>query len=100
MDAPYETAEGPPVPRPATAGAAPPLTSLLEHLVRSGVISRTILVAVLLILYGGQNLTIVPMLPMYLGGLPDSFWLIMLITALLIAALMALAIRSFRKSEF
>jgi len=65
-----------------------------------GVISRTILVAVLLILYGGQNLTILPMLPMYLGGLPDSFWVIMLITALLIAGLMALAIRSFRKSEF
>ena len=40
MDAPYETAEGPPVPRPAPAGAAPPLTSLLEHLVRSGRISK------------------------------------------------------------
>ena len=40
MDAPYETVEGPPVPRSSTSGAAPPLTSLLEHLARSGVISK------------------------------------------------------------
>jgi type IV pilus assembly protein PilB len=40
MDAPYETVEGPSAPRPAPAGAAPPLTSLLEHLARSGVISK------------------------------------------------------------
>jgi type IV pilus assembly protein PilB len=40
MDASYEIAEGPPLPRPSTSSTAPPLTSLLEHLARSGVISK------------------------------------------------------------
>ncbi len=64
-----------------------------------GVISRSILVAVILILYLGQNLAIVPMLPVYLGVLPDRFWLFMTITAVLTVAQVWLAGVIFRRSE-
>lgn len=65
-----------------------------------GSISRTILVAVLIVLYGGQNLIYVPMLPVYLGVMPGHFWLVMLVTLTMIAGLMAASIALFRKSEF
>ncbi len=64
-----------------------------------GVMSRTILVAVILILYVGQNLTIVPMLPVYLGWLPNQFWLVMLITAVLTGLLVLGACVMFRRAE-
>jgi ABC-type transport system involved in multi-copper enzyme maturation permease subunit len=64
-----------------------------------GVMSRTILVAVILILYVGQNLTIVPMLPVYLGWLPNQFWLVMLITAVLTGLLVLAACVMFRRAE-
>lgn len=64
-----------------------------------GVLSRTILVAVILVLYVGQNLAVVPMLPMYLGVLPNQFWLIMVITAALIAIMVYLAGVVFRRAE-
>ncbi len=65
-----------------------------------GVLARSILVAVILILYVGQNLTIIPMLPMYLGVLPDHFWLLMLITYALVGALLWIATTMFRRAEF
>jgi ABC-type Na+ efflux pump permease subunit len=65
-----------------------------------GVLSRSILVAVLLILYGGQNLTIVPMLPTYLGVLPDKFWVFQGISLILIAVLIWLSGVAFRRSQF
>jgi len=64
-----------------------------------GVMSRTILVAVILILYVGQNLTIVPMLPVYLGWLPDQFGLVMLITWVLTGLLVFGATVMFRRAE-
>ena len=64
-----------------------------------GVMSRTILVAVILVLYVGQNLTIVPMLPVYLGWLPDQFWLVMAITAVLTGLLVVAASVMFRRAE-
>jgi ABC-type transport system involved in multi-copper enzyme maturation permease subunit len=64
-----------------------------------GVMSRTILVAVILILYVGQNLTIIPMVPVYLGWLPDKFWIFMLITAALTALLVFAASVMFRRAE-
>lgn len=64
-----------------------------------GVMSRSILVAVILIVYVGQNLTIIPMLPVYLGWLPDHFWIIMLITAVLTGLLVWAATVLFRRSE-
>ena len=64
-----------------------------------GVMSRTVLVAVILILYIGQNLTIVPMLPVYLGWLPNQFWLVMLITAVLTGLLVLGACVMFRRAE-
>jgi ABC-2 type transport system permease protein len=64
-----------------------------------GVMSRTILVAVILILYVGQNLTIVPMLPVYLGWLPNQFWLIMVITWALTGLLVLGATVMFRRAE-
>jgi ABC-type transport system involved in multi-copper enzyme maturation permease subunit len=65
-----------------------------------GSISRTILVAVLIVLYGGQNLIYVPMLPVYFGVLPNQFWLLMGFTLALAGALMAASLALFRKSEF
>ena len=65
-----------------------------------GVISKTILVAVILILYVGQNLAIVPMLPSYLGILPDHFWLVMLISAALTGLLVWGSGVIFRRTEY
>lgn len=65
-----------------------------------GVLSRTILVAVILIQFVGQNLTVIPMLPVYFGVMPDQFWLLMAVSFLLAFALVGIAIASFRKTEF
>jgi ABC-type transport system involved in multi-copper enzyme maturation permease subunit len=65
-----------------------------------GVTSKTILVAVILILYVGQNLAVVPMLPMYLGILPQQFWIFMLISAALVAVLLWASAALFKRSEF
>lgn len=65
-----------------------------------GVTSKTILVAVILILYVGQNLVIVPMLPMYLGILPDSFWLMMAVTFALVGVVLWAGIALFKRHEF
>ncbi|HKE16696.1 MAG TPA: ABC transporter permease subunit [Kofleriaceae bacterium] len=64
-----------------------------------GMVTRSILVAVILILYIGQNLAFVPMLPGLLGILPDRFWLTMSITAALVGVIMWLAGVLFRRSE-
>lgn len=64
-----------------------------------GVVSRTILVAVLLILFC-PNLAIVPMLPMYFGILPDSFWLMMAISAGLVALVLFTSVKLFKRNEF
>ena len=64
-----------------------------------GVISRTILVAVLLILFC-PNLAIVPMLPMFFGVLPESFWIFIAISAGLVAIVLAGSVALFKRSEF
>lgn len=64
-----------------------------------GVMTKTILVAVILILYVGQNLAIIPMLPMYLGLLPHHFWLVMVLSGLLTALLLWASGALFRRSE-
>lgn len=64
-----------------------------------GVVSKTILVAVILILYVGQNLAVIPMLP-YLGILPNHFWLVMLIAAALAALLVWGSGVVFRRAEY
>jgi ABC-type transport system involved in multi-copper enzyme maturation permease subunit len=64
-----------------------------------GVVSRSILVAVILILYLGQNLAVVPMLPVWLGVLPDRFWLFMAISAALTLVMVWLGGVIFRRSE-
>lgn len=65
-----------------------------------GVLSRSILVAVILVLYVGQNLTIVPMLPTYFGFLPNLFWLVMLTSAGITVGLMLLASLIFCRAEY
>ena len=65
-----------------------------------GVMARTVLIAVVLILYVGQNLAIVPMLPVYLGVLPDQFWIFMAITFALIGALVWVGGLLFRREQF
>ncbi len=64
-----------------------------------GVLSKSIVVAVLLILYVGQNLAIVPMLPVYLGILPDKFSLVMAISAGLTLVLLGIAAYQFRRED-
>jgi ABC-2 type transport system permease protein len=64
-----------------------------------GVISRTILVAVLLILFC-PNLAIVPMLPMFFGVLPNSFWIVMAISGGLVALVLFASVALFKRSEF
>lgn len=65
-----------------------------------GTLSKSILAAVILILYLGQNLAIIPMLPMYLGFLPNQFWLLMLVSFAIAVALGLLAARIFKRTEF
>jgi len=65
-----------------------------------GVLARTILVAVLLILYVGQNLAFIPMAPVYFGVFPDRFWLVQLVSVGIIIGALALAGRSFARSQF
>jgi ABC-type transport system involved in multi-copper enzyme maturation permease subunit len=64
-----------------------------------GVISKTILVAVILILFC-PNLAIVPMLPMYFGILPGSFWIFMAISVGLVVLVLWGSIALFKRSEF
>jgi ABC-type transport system involved in multi-copper enzyme maturation permease subunit len=65
-----------------------------------GVLSRSILVAVLLILYVGQNLAIVPMLPVLFGVFPKQFWIVELTSFVLAGLLGWGAATMFRRSEF
>lgn len=65
-----------------------------------GTLSKSILAAVILILYLGQNLAIIPMLPIYLGVLPNQFWLVMLISFAIAGVLGLLAARIFKRTEF
>jgi hypothetical protein len=64
-----------------------------------GVLARSILVAVILVLYVGQNITIVPMLPVYLRILPDQFWLFMVISYALVGVVLYLAGFAFRRIQ-
>jgi ABC-2 type transport system permease protein len=64
-----------------------------------GVLVRTILVAVILVLYVGQNVALVPMLPAYLGVLTDWFWVFMVASAALAAVIAWLAGRAFRRLQ-
>ncbi len=54
----------------------------------------------ILILYLGQNLAIIPMLPLYLGILPDQFWILMLFSFAIAGVLGLLAARIFKRTEF
>jgi hypothetical protein len=62
-----------------------------------GVVAKTILIAVILILYVGQNLAIIPMLPMYLGV---NFWIVMVISAALVVFLLWASAALFRRAEY
>lgn len=65
-----------------------------------GVLARSIVAAVILVLYIGQNLAIIPMLPVYLGYLPGQFWPVMLVSLALTYVVMLGATTSFRRAEF
>jgi ABC-type transport system involved in multi-copper enzyme maturation permease subunit len=64
-----------------------------------GVLLRSLLVVVMLVLYIGQNVAIVPMLPMYLGVPASLFWLVLVAAAALALGLVYLAGRVFRRAE-
>ncbi len=65
-----------------------------------GIVSKSILAAVIWVLYLGQNLTIVPMLPTYWGVLPNLFWAAMALTVVLTALVMFFSIVLFRRAEY
>ena len=64
-----------------------------------GVIARSVVVAVVLVLYIGQNLAIVPMLPISFGLAPDSFWVFIAISLALVAIVMWFAGMAFRRAQ-
>ena len=64
-----------------------------------GVLARSILVAVILVLYVGQNIAVIPLLPTYFGVLPERFWIFIVISGALVAVVLGLANRSFRRAQ-
>lgn len=65
-----------------------------------GILSKTsIVAAVILVLQVGQNLTIIPLLPGFLGVFPDQFWVVMLVSFALAAALVHGGALMFRRAE-
>lgn len=64
-----------------------------------GVMARSVVVAVVLVLYVGQNLAIVPMLPIYFRVLPDSFWVFIAISVALCVIVVWLAGVVFRRAQ-
>ena len=64
-----------------------------------GVLTRSIVVAVLLVLYVGQNVAGLVMLPVYLGVLRDQFWLLMALAGALAVVVLWLAGRAFRRIQ-
>lgn len=64
-----------------------------------GSLTRSILAAVILVLYVGQNVAAVPMLPVYFGFLPQRFWLFMVFSYGLVAVLAWLAGVAFRRLQ-
>lgn len=64
-----------------------------------GVLTRSMVVAVLLVLYVGQNVAGVVMLPLYLGVLVDQVWLLLAIASALAVVVLWLAGRAFRRAQ-
>lgn len=64
-----------------------------------GVLARTILVAVILVLYVSNNLTLLPLLPTYFDIGRDQFWLIMVLSISLALLIVYLATVMFRRAE-
>ncbi len=65
-----------------------------------GVLCNSILVAVILVLYVGQNLAIIPMLPAYLDMGDSFYWLMLGISAAATVVVMLFAGLLFRRAEF
>jgi ABC-2 type transport system permease protein len=64
-----------------------------------GVLARSVLVAVLLYIFAGRNLLVIPLLPVYLDLMPGTFWPIMGVSTLVTLGLMWLSIWMFRKAQ-
>ena len=64
-----------------------------------GVVSKTIVVAVLLVFYGSQNLAIIPMIPFYFG-IPDMFWHVMIVSAVVTLIVQLGACALFRRAQY
>jgi ABC-type transport system involved in multi-copper enzyme maturation permease subunit len=64
-----------------------------------GVLTRSIVVAVLLVLYVGQNVAGLVMLPVYLGVLVDHVWLLNVFASVLAIVVLWLAGRAFRRIQ-
>lgn len=65
-----------------------------------GILSRTsIVAAVILVLQVGQMLPLVPLLPGFLGVLPDQFWIVMALSFALALLLVHAAAVMFRRAE-
>jgi hypothetical protein len=64
-----------------------------------GCLANTVLVAVVLVQFGGQNLTIIPLLPGYFGFLPDQYWIFMTISLLLTVLVVYGATLLFKRAQ-
>lgn len=64
----------------------------------AGMLSPSVLIAVLFVMYGTQNLTIIPMIPTYFG-LPDLLWVSFVASIAISVALMYGAGVIFKKKE-
>jgi ABC-type transport system involved in multi-copper enzyme maturation permease subunit len=64
-----------------------------------GAVSPSVLISVLLVLYGTQNLALIPMAPTYFG-FPDYLWLMLALTLGVSALIMWGAATIFNKKEF
>ncbi|MGE0871296.1 MAG: ABC transporter permease [Kofleriaceae bacterium] len=98
---------GEPLEGPMIYDAAKALVSMIGVIALSatvgalfGVVSRTILIAVILVLYVGQNIAIVPMLPVYLGIVQHQFWFVMLLSGVLAALILWGSGVLFRRTEY
>ena len=64
-----------------------------------GVLVRSILVAVILVLYIGQNVAVLPLVPSLFGLLPATFWWFILLSFALVAVMLWFAGRAFRRAQ-
>jgi ABC-2 type transport system permease protein len=103
----FDAFEGRPITGTVLYDTLKALTSMIQVIALAcaggalfGVLARSVLVAVVLVLYVGQNFTLLPLLPSYFGVMKEQFWLIMGVSTALVIGVVWLAGIAFRRSQF